>query len=151
MEEIVINELTHEGMRRVKVIGDTAISVTRYQAMVPYEAFVRAPVDVVSSRDDALGLFCAELTWPVFEPYEIFNYGPKRFRRVMIVNFVYAERVSDCIYLAVINYFSGTRFMPGYAFVSQLPRGAEDGMCVHGVQLFVAEWMPARCVAIGGR
>ena len=151
MEEIVINELTHEGVRRVKVIGDAAILVSRYQAMVPREAFVRAPVDVASSRDDALGLFSAELTWPVFEPYEIFNYGPRRFRRLMMVNFVYAGRVSDCIYLAVINYFSGTRFMPGYAFVSELPRGAEDGMCVHGVQLFEAEWMPARCVAIGGR
>ena len=151
MEEIVINELTHEGVRRVKVIGDAAILVSRYQAMVPYEAFVRAPVDIISSRDDALGLFSAEMTWPVFEAYEIFNYGQKRFRRLMMVNFVYANRVSDCIYLAMVNYFSGTRFMPGFAFVSDLPKGAEDGMCVHGVQLFEAEWMPARCVAVGGR
>jgi len=153
MEEIVINELTHEGVRRVKVIGDNPLTPPSprfaWERVVPAVALDK--MKMIDACDQALGIFSMELTWPVFEAYEIFNYGPKRFRRLMMVNFVYAGRVSDCIYLAVINYFSGTRFMPGYAFVSELPRGAEDGMCVHGVQLFEAEWMPARCVAIGGR
>lgn len=101
--------------------------------------------------DAALGLYSLELTWPVFEPYEVFCYGPKRFRRFMFVNFCYAERVSEAINLAASEFFARTHFTARDAFVCELPRGAEVGMLVHGVILQAAEWMPAECVAVGGR
>jgi hypothetical protein len=149
MEEIMINELTHDGMRRVKVIGDAPLSVSMYQAAVPCEARDRAKL--ISGGDGLLGLFSLEVTWPVYGPIMFAICGPKKFRRLMVVNFIYEERVSDCIELARIMFFAGTHFAPKYAFLLDLPNGAEDCMDVHGCILLQAEWMPARCVAVGGR
>ena len=106
---------------------------------------------MVDAQDQALGIFSLELTWPVFEPYDFFCQGLRGFRRLMVVNYAYAERVSDCIELARRAFFAGTRFAPGFAFVRELPKGAEGGMDVHGLYLFMAEWMPEQCVAVGGR
>lgn len=148
MEQVVFNCLTHDGMRHLKVISDAEISVARYQASVPNEA--RARVEVKPGSDPLLGLFSLELCWPVFEPYEIFSLGPKKFRRLMLVHYFYAARVSECIELAREAFFVRTHFQPGFSFVGCLPSGAEDGMEVHGVQLMTAEWMPLSCVAVGG-
>jgi hypothetical protein len=38
---------------------------------------------------------------------------------------------------------------PAYGFVRALPRGVENGVEVDGVMLFEADWMAARCVAVG--
>jgi hypothetical protein len=39
--------------------------------------------------------------------------------------------------------------MPGFAFVSKMPRGVENGVEVDGVMLFEAEWMPPKMVMVG--
>lgn len=159
MEEIVINELTHEGMRRVRVMGDSPFTPSpqpspegrggrRWERGIPLIAMDR--LQVVNSHDETLGLYMMELTWPVFEPVDILNFGPRRFRRLMMVHYSYAERVSECIRLGVEEFMVRTRWMPGYAFISEIPNGAEDCMHVHGVELLQSEWMPQRCVAIGG-
>jgi hypothetical protein len=149
MEEVVINELTHGGLRRVRVIADAAISEKQYQAAVPCEARDRAKL--MPASDDLLGLFSLEITWPVYGPVEFSICGPKKFRRLMVVNFVYAERVSEVIAMAGNEYFARTHFVGRDAYVKELPTGAEVGMLVHGLVLQVAEWMPAECVAVGGR
>jgi hypothetical protein len=148
MNEIIVDELTHDGMRRVKVIADNADDFPRVCGVVP--GIARDKMQTNNSHDDALGIFSMNLTWPVFGPYDFFIYGPKKFRRLMVVNYEYAERVSDCIELARIMFFAGTHFAPKYVFVAELPKGAEDCMDVHGCILLQAEWMPARCVAVGG-
>ena len=148
MQQVVINELQRDGMRRMKVLADAEISAARYQAWVPCDA--RARVEEMPGRDDLLDLFSLELRWPVFEPWEVASYGPRRFRRLMMVHFAYAERVSEVIKLGGVEFFARIHFAPGFAFVRELPRGADDGMDVHGLVLLRAEWMPAQCVAIGG-
>lgn len=149
MQEIIINELTHDGMRRIKIIGDVEISAARYQVLVPVEALSR--LVCVPGYDDLLGLFSLEMTFPVYGPYEVFYQGPKGFRRFMFVNFAYAERVSNCIELARTEFCARTHFAPRDAYVRDLPKGAELWMDVHGCILQAAEWMPAQCIAVGGR
>jgi len=82
---------------------------------------------------------------------EVAYLSPKKFRRFMFVHFAYAARVSSCIELARTEFFARTRFAPRDAYVQVGPQNAEIGMDVHGCILQVAEWMPAQCVAVGGR
>lgn len=149
MEEIVSNDLTHEGIRRLKVIGDAPINEARYQNLVPVEAVDRAIF--LSGNDVFLGLYSLEITFPVYGPWEVFYHGPKKFRRFMFVAYAYAERVSDCIELARTEFFARTHFAPRDAYVRDCPKGAEIGMDVHDCILQVADWMPGQCVAVGGR
>lgn len=149
MEDVVINQLTRDGMRLIKVIGDAEISSERYQAAVPFDARSRA--DVRAERDEMLGLFSLMIQWPVFEPFDFFIFGPKKFRRLMVVHYAFAERVSECIRLARDEFFARTHFTPRDVYLAELPKGAEMWTSVHGCILQVAEWMPARCVAVGGR
>lgn len=148
MQAMTINNLSPDGMRRMKIIGDAEIQTAKYEVLIPAEA--RPLAVFVPGCDDVLGLFSLEITFPVYGPCDVFYHGPKKFRRLMFVNFAYAARVSDCIELARAEYFARTHYAPGYAFVQSLPEG-KDGELIHDCVLLSAEWMPARCVAIGGR
>lgn len=149
MEEITINELTHDGIRRVKIIGDVMIDAAQYLHLIPLVARDRAVY--TPGCDELLGIFQLEITWPVYGSCEVAYLSPKKFRRFMFVNFAYSERVSSCVELARTEFFIRTHFVPAYAFVRKLPQGAEMCMDVYGCILQVAEWMPAQCVAVGGR
>lgn len=149
IEEVVTNELRHDGMRRVKVIADAVIDSGRFRELIPLEGRERA--QLVPGDDEGLGIFSLEILWPVYGPVEFAVLGPLKFRRLMVVNFCYAARVSEAIHLAAAEYFARTHFIARDAFVRDLPQGAEVGMLVHGVILQAAEWMPAHCVAVGGR
>lgn len=148
MQKMTVNLLTHEGLRQMKIVGDTQIDPGRYLQYLPLQA--RDRVVVTPAHDELLGLFSLELMYPVYEPYDFFIYGPKKFRRLMVIHNCYARRVSECIALAAHEFSARTSFSPIYAFVQSLPNGAENGMDVHGCILFAAEWMPANCVATGG-
>lgn len=150
MNKIVANCLGHDGMRFMKVISDAEFGQpVRYFPRIPEEG--RKIFQVTFGRDELLDLFSMELTWPIFGPWEVAYDGPRKFRRLMMANYAYAGKVSDVIERARVEYFALTHFAPGYAFVRELPKGAEDGMDVHGLLMFQAEWMPGRCVAVGGR
>lgn len=148
MRKMTVNELTHDGWRRLKIVGDTVIDFNTYMHLVPLVA--REHLVNNHGQDELLGLFSLEMLFPVYGPYHIMNHGHKKFRTLMFVHHVYTKRVSECIDLARTEFFAGTRFVPGYAFVRDLPNGAENGMEVHGCVLLAAEWMPANCVATGG-
>ena len=156
MEEVVLNELTHEGMRHVKLLGDEPFETERPVAMllrngviVPEVAMKRLQVE--GQCDAALGLHSLEVRWPVFGPVDVLYFGPKRFRRFVFVHYSYAERVSECLSQAVEIFLMGCHFLPGFAFVRKLPAGTPDCMEIDYVTLVQAEWMPEHCVAIGGR
>jgi len=148
MQKMTINELTHNGWRRLKIVGDAMIDVERFMRHVPLAA--RGHLVTNAGRDDLLGLFTLEMLYPVYGPYQVMIPGPKKFRTLMFVHRTYAARVSECVDLARVEYFAGARFAPMYAYVQNLPSGAEDGMVVHGCIFLAAEWMPADCVATGG-
>lgn len=148
MNKIVANYLGHDGMRTVRIIGDREISQVKYVRMVAPEA--RTLVVFKPTVDELLDIHSLEMTWPVYGPFDVAIHGPKKFRRFMFINFAYAARVSDCIALARTEYFARTHFAPSYAFAQSIPEDKE-GELIHDCILLSAEWMPARCVAIGGR
>ncbi len=148
MRKMTINELTHDGWRRLKIVGDAVIDVEPYMRLVPLAA--REHMVTNHGQDDLLGLCSLEMLYPVYGPFDFMIHSHKKFRRLMFVHTIYAKRVSECIDLAKVEFYCGTRFKPGYAFVQKLPRGAEDWMDVHGCVLLEAEWMPSSCVATGG-
>jgi hypothetical protein len=148
MQKMTINDLTHDGWRRLKIVGDAVIDVDAYMRHVPLVACEHLVTNY--GQDELLGLFSLEMLFPVYGPYQVMIHSLKKFRSLMFIHNVYAKRVSDCIDLARTEFFAGTRAVPAYAFVQKLPKGAEDGMEVHGCILLAAEWMPAHCVATGG-
>ena len=150
MEQVVANILRHDGMRYLKVIGDAEIDPAKYLSACIVVDCVREKVKWSMDQDRDLGIFTFEATWPIFEPFDFANNSPKRFRRFMVVNYCYADRVSDCIKLGVNAFSAGTMFFPKLAYVRDLPNGAEDGMEVHGVILIESEIAPSNCVLIGG-
>lgn len=148
MQKMTVNELQHDGWRRLRFVSDAVIDYYPYLRLVPSVA--REHLVTNPGQDELLGLFSLEMLYPVYGPFDFMIHSPKKFRRLMFVHTIYAKRVSECIDLAKVEFFCGTRFKPEYAFVQLLPRGAEDGMDVHGCILLAAEWMPASCVATGG-
>lgn len=148
MNEIVMNELGHDGMRQIKIISDVQISGDQYLYLIPEIA--REHVDFGHKHDNLLGLFSLYISFPVHSMWDVFYHSPKEFRRFMFVHHIYAERVSQCIEMARDAFFASTHFLPMYAYLAELLPGAEIGMDVHGCILQVAEWMPKNCVAVGG-
>lgn len=149
MKEMTVNELTHNGMRRMKIIGDVVIEAAQYQHLIPVVA--RDMAVYTPGCDELLGIYQLEITWPIYGPWEVAYLSHKKFRRFMFVNFSYSMRVSNCIELARTEFFARTHFAPRDAYLQELPNKAEIGMDVHGCILQVADWMPAQCVAVGGR
>lgn len=148
MQKMTVNELAHDGWRRLKIVADAVINVDAYLRHVPLVA--REHLVANHGHDELLDLFSLELLYPIYGPYEVMIHSHKKFRRLMFVHHVYARRVSECVDLARIEFFSGTHFVPRYAYAQKLPQGATDGMEVHGCIFLEAEWMPANCIATGG-
>lgn len=59
------------------------------------------------------------------------------------------DHVSEKIKDAALEYLQQFHDLPGFAFVSKMPRGVENGVEVDGVMLFEAEWMPPKLVMVG--
>jgi len=155
MRQVTTNKLSHDGMRQVKIIGDSAFAADdavtalwQYGIQVPELSVAKMQVEAAADAD--LGLFSLDVTWAVYGPWEVQYLSPKKFRRFMFVHYLYAERVSTCIEMAWEQFFIRTHFAPRDAYVAELSKGMAMGMDVHGCILQAAEWMPARCVAVGG-
>jgi hypothetical protein len=151
MESIVLNELGHDGMRRIKIVSDVPVMADRFdrfERLIPPAAREKAVYE--EKPDSLLNIVSLTIRFPVYGPYEVFYPSPKKFRRFMFVHFDYASRVSECIKLARDAFLSGTSYPPMYAYVTTLPNGADEFMTVHGCELFAVDWMPSNCVAVGG-
>jgi hypothetical protein len=148
MDEVVVNELMHDGMRHLKVISERDDDFERYLKVVPRPACDMH--QMVIKPDLALGIFTMDLTWPVYEPFDVQVHSPKGFRRLMMVHFSYGKRVTEVISLAAHLFFAGTGIPSKYAFVRETPRDAEDGIMVHGLSLVLSEIVPAKTVGVGG-
>ena len=61
------------------------------------------------------------------------------------------ERVSAAVVDAAVAYELETGKQAEYAFVSQIPKGASEGVSITGVMLVLAAWVPRGAVAISGQ
>lgn len=149
MEKIIVNELSHEGMRRVKVISDARIDLQRWLAAVPLEA--RELIKAELSEDKALGVHHLSMSWPARDKAE-FGFS-QRHRRMLVWKILENQRASQAIREAVVAYmrWRGVGVFPKFVFMKSLPKGAENGMLMDDVIILQAEWALEGCVILGGR
>jgi hypothetical protein len=149
MIEVVENVLGHDGIKFVKVLSSVGEKI-HFRRFVPVYLLKQCPqvVEAAQSVDQGLGIVTTEIRYPICG-HEKIEVGDGDIRDFVVVNFRYGTRVSDCIRLGVEGFWIGTKRAPEQAFVGKMPKSAEDGVEVHGVQLFEAEWMMESCVAVG--
>jgi hypothetical protein len=152
MIEIVLNQLSADGMKLVRVISDQRMSEALLWSLVPGAA--REFATMKPWETAALCLFYGEVTYPVRGVVEVRGAcGEGRVRRLACWRLMEGEgyHVSEIIEFLAEWYFVQTKQKPGYAFVRKMPRGVESGEWeVDGVMLFEAEWCLERCVMVGG-
>src|SRR5574342_28770 len=153
MIEMVLNEVSVDGMRLVKVISDRVVSEACLRSVVPGAAKGFAEVKCWDTA--ALNLFYGEVRGPVREVVRLKVPGDGRMssartreRRLVAWRFMEGEgyRVSEVIGHLAEWFFVQTHHKPGYAFMRKLPKGVECGEEVEGVILMEAEWALERCV-----
>src|SRR5690242_2556465 len=96
MIEILANDVTLEGLRRVKVVSDSPITAAELfpSHLVPY---VLDGKDVRSWSDDLLGLHYVEATWACREAVKICCEGWKVAREMVLWKLAPGERVSGVL------------------------------------------------------
>lgn len=138
MIEVLVNDVTLEGMRYVKVVSDIA--------PVPYP--IPAGSIVQTWPDELLGLFYLEVMWPCREAVSIRCEGWPCAKPMVLWKLASGERVSDALKKALGVYAERFKSFPAYAFMKKLPKTIENGFEAEDMCLFEAEWVPAGCIAI---
>ena len=140
MIEIVVNEITGEGMHRVRVVSDVA--------PVPFP--ITHGAEIRRWDDELLGLHYAESTYPCREVVCVQLEGAPKPRKLAVWKLMPGERVSEIISHVANWYFCSAHHRPQYAFMARLPKGVDNGVEVDGVTLLEADWALSGCVMIGG-
>ena len=152
MIQILVNEISQEGMRRVRVISDRRVSEASMLEYVPGAAQGFAKVKCEDTS--ALSLFYGEVVYPAREMVVCRAACiDGRARRLAVWKLVPSEgyRVSEIVEFLAEWYFVQTHVRPQFAFMNKLPAGVESGVWgVEDVVLFEAEWALHGCVMVGG-
>jgi hypothetical protein len=157
MIEVVLNQLSADGMKMIRVISDRRVTEAWLWSLVPGAS--REFATVKPWETAALNVFYGEVTFPVrgvvrFQVPGVTN----RWRSFAAWRLMDGEgyRVSEIIEFLSEWYFAQTKRKPGYAFMRKLPAGVVSGfMCQvsgwdEGVELQQAEWCLEKCVLVGG-
>ena len=142
MIEVLLNDVTLEGMRRVKVVSDAPIDPATLTLPSPF----KGEGDVRTWSDDLLGLHYLEATWACREAVKIRCEGWTCARNMVLWKLAQGERVSLALKQAV--YAWRFKSFPAYAFMKTMPKTIENGFEAEEMVLFEAEWVPAGCIAI---
>lgn len=147
MIEILINDVTPEGLRRVKVVSDAPIIPAELfpSHLLPYRL---EGVDVHMRSDDVLGLHYLEGTWACREAVRICCEGWKCPREMVLWKLAPGERVSAVLTQMMALFGERFKCFPDYAFMKKLPKTIESGFEVADVIFSEADWVPAGCVAV---
>jgi hypothetical protein len=150
MIEVIVNQLSADGMKFVKMISDQRMSEAWVRSIVPGAA--REFAQVKCYETSALSLFYGEVSYPLRQMVEIKPAEWKRARRFAGWRLMDGEgyRVSEIIEFLGEWYFVQTHQRAQYAFVKSLPKGAERFMELDGLMLLDVEWALDKCVLIGG-
>ena len=144
--EVLVNDVSLEGMRRVKVVSDAPI-----EPAVISPSPCPLPLGEENMRtwcDELLGLHYLEATWACREAIKIRCEGWKIARPFVLWKLAPGERVSEAL-KEILGVFGALfKCFPDYAFMKKLPKTVENGFEVDGVMFMEAVWVPASCVAV---
>jgi hypothetical protein len=165
--EVVMNQISVDGMKFVKVISDKAVSDAVMLGFVPGAARDLAQVKCYDTA--ALSLFYGEVNFPVRGVVEIPVGAPLslrdvppngerasqfggRVRRLAAWRMVESEgyRMSEIITFLADWYFVQTHRRPQFVFVKVLPKGVERFQEVDDLCLIDVDWALEKCVMVGG-
>jgi len=153
--EVLANDVTLEGTRRVKVVSDAPLDPYP-PALSPFVV----QIEKGSHRtwcDELLGLHYLEVTWPCREVVSIRCEGWTCAREMVLWKLAPGERVSEALMVSLDVYCERFKCLPDYAFMRRLPKTIENGFEAltpdplptgEGVVMLEAEWVPAGCMAI---
>lgn len=148
MIEVVVNQLSADGMKFVRVISDRVVSEAWMRSIVPGVAREFAQVHCYDTS--ALSLFYGEVTYPLRGVVEVHAQLWKKPRRFAGWRLMPGERASQAIHFLDEWYFVKTHRRAAYAFMKSLPKDIESGTDVNGLELHQAEWCLDKCVLVGG-
>jgi hypothetical protein len=150
MIEVVINQLSADGMKFIKAMSDQAVSDAMMLGFVPGAARDLAQVKCYDTA--ALSLFYGEVTFPVRGVVEIPAGRVGKVRRLAAWRMVESEgyRMSEIIEFLGQWYFTQTKRKPQYAFVKSLPKNVERFTEVDGLVLLDVNWCLEKTVMVGG-
>jgi hypothetical protein len=140
--EVLLNDVTLEGDRRMKVVSDSCIDAASLPVVILRSANVR------TWSDDVLGLHYLEAVWPCREPVSIRGGEWKCARKMVLWKLADGERVSEALKLAMAVYGQRFKCFPDYAFMRKLPKTISDGFEVDDVMFLLSNWVPAGCMAL---
>jgi hypothetical protein len=140
--EVLANDVTLEGMRRVKVVSDEPLEGITIDCILP-----GAHLSVW--KDELLGLHYLEAIWTCREAIQIQLEGWTCPREMVLWKLLPGERVSEVLKEMVRLFGARFQSFPDYAFMRKLPKTIENGFEVNDVTLLEAEWVPAGCIAVG--
>ncbi len=145
MIEVLFNDVTLEGMRRVKVVSDSPID--EGVDLSPL-ADILAGAHLRTWMDELLGLHYLEATWPCREAVSIRCEGWPCATPMVLWKLRPGERVSGAFRDAFQIYLERFKRFPDYAFLRRMPKEIENGFEMSDVIFLEAAWIPAGCIAI---
>ncbi len=147
MIEVLVNDVTLEGLRRVKVVSDSPICAAEVfpSHLLPISLEGKT---VNTWSDDLLGLHYLESTWACREAVLIRCEGWECPRPMVLWKLGPGERVSEVLNRMMVLFGDRFKAFPDYAFMKKLPKTIENGFEVADVMMIEAEWVPAGCIAI---
>lgn len=142
MEEIVVNALSADGMRRVRWLSDRPVDLTWAAMACP--RWRRGLAVTTTGLDEAIGVHWAECVWPLCDPM---HDGSRWYLGWRLLE---GQRVSQAIQFAAEVYAQGWGRAARFAWMRSMPKGAEEGLEVCGCTLVAASRVLEQCVFVGG-
>lgn len=143
MIDILVDDITPEGMRRLKLVSDRVIDAEVTLPIVP-----PSHAEVRAWSDDGLGLHYLEAVWMCREAVGLQCEGWGRKKGVVVWKLAAGERVSVALHPAMALFGETFKCFPVYAFMRKLPSVIENWFEVAGVEFHQADWVPAGCLVL---
>ncbi len=147
MNDVIIVENYVDGqcMRHVHLMSNLEIGRT---ILRPYGIMDCIQEQVTKEA----GVWHVRAEWPYRGILDIQAKGWPKFRRVVVWNLEGCESMRHAITEAYKYFFlQAFYFRPAYVFMKKLPKGVENGHDFEDLLILETEWVPGRCVAVGGR
>ena len=147
MDEIITieNRVDENAVRHVHLMSNTPFGVAAFPQMQESTEF--GGIKGVVTREQGVWHFRAES--PMRGLIEIKCEGWPEAKRFVVWSLVGCLSVTEALYDAAKEFERICGQRPGYAFMWKLPKGIENAHAIGDLNLFEAEWMINKSVAVG--